>query len=94
MDVISTVIISVLAKVDEVKVLLVAPVTLVPFILHWYVGLMPPFIGVAENVTLVPSHIILDGEAEIETEGVTVELTIIVPVAITPLQSVPIRGML
>ena len=39
---------------------------------------MPPFVGVAVNVTLVPVQIELPGLAEMLTDGVTVAPTIIV----------------
>ena len=39
---------------------------------------MPPFVGVAVNVTLVPAQIVLPGLAEILTEGVIPEVTFIV----------------
>ena len=39
---------------------------------------MPPFVGVAVNVTLVPSQIVLSGLAPMLTEGVTDPVTIIV----------------
>ena len=34
---------------------------------HWYVGEVPPFVGVAVNVTDVPSQMILPGFAAILT---------------------------
>ena len=39
---------------------------------------MPPFVGVAENVTLVPAQIVLPGFALMVTDGVTVAVTVIV----------------
>ena len=39
---------------------------------------MPPFVGVAVNVTLVPVQIVLPGLAAILTDGVTVDVTAIV----------------
>ena len=39
---------------------------------------MPPFVGVAVNVTLVPGQIVLPGLAVILTDGVTVAPTVIV----------------
>ena len=39
---------------------------------------MPPFVGVAVNVTLVPAHIVLPGLAAILTDGVTFAVTVIV----------------
>ena len=48
--------------------------TLLPFNFHWYDG-VPPLIGVAMNVTLVPVHMVLPGVAAIVTEGTTALLT-------------------
>ena len=39
---------------------------------------MPPFVGVAENVTLVPEQIVLPGDAAILTEAVTFSFTAMV----------------
>ena len=39
---------------------------------------MPPFAGVAVNVTVVPAQIVLPGFALILTDGATVEVTTIV----------------
>lgn len=39
---------------------------------------MPPFVGVAVNVTLVPAQIVFPGFAEILTDGITPEVTFIV----------------
>ena len=39
---------------------------------HWYVGAVPPLVGVAVNVTLVPLQICPDGTAATVTDGVTV----------------------
>ena len=39
---------------------------------------MPPFVGVAVNVTLVPVQIVLPGLALILTDGTTVAVTVIV----------------
>ena len=33
--------------------------TLVPFSFHWYVGVEPPFVGVAVKFTLVPQQIVV-----------------------------------
>ena len=54
--------------------------TFVPFNFHWYAGVVPPFVGVAVNVTLVPLHIVEPGLAAILTDGATDELTVIVTV--------------
>ena len=39
---------------------------------------MPPFVGVAVNVTLVPVQIVLPGFALMVTDGTTVAVTVIV----------------
>ena len=39
---------------------------------------MPPFVGVAENVTFVPVQIVLPGFALIVTDGVTVAVIVII----------------
>ena len=39
---------------------------------------MPPFVGVAVNVTLVPEQIVLPGLAVMLTDGTTVDATVIV----------------
>ena len=38
--------------------------TFVPFTRHWYVGDVPPLVGVAVNVTLDPSHILLSASLD------------------------------
>jgi hypothetical protein len=40
--------------------------TFEPLSFHWYDGVVPPLVGVAVNVTLVPVHIAPDGFADIE----------------------------
>ena len=47
---------------------MVAPGTLVPFSFHWYVGVVPPLVGVAVNVTEVPAQ---TGLAEAATDTLT-----------------------
>jgi hypothetical protein len=50
-----------------------------PAFFHWKVGAVPPFVGVAVNVTLVPVHIVwLPVVIAVATEGVNVALTTIV----------------
>ena len=39
---------------------------------------MPPFVGVAVNVTLVPAQIVLPGLATMLTDGTAVDATVIV----------------
>ena len=57
----------------------VDPGTLVPFSFHWYVGVVPPLVGVAVNVTEVPAQTGL-AEAAIDTvtgsNGLTVMVTV------------------
>jgi hypothetical protein len=67
---------SLLFKVELLKVGLFVP-TLLPFNCHWYEGVVPPFIGVAVNVTDVPGQILL-ALGEILTDGVTRSLTAMV----------------
>jgi ABC-type transport system involved in cytochrome bd biosynthesis fused ATPase/permease subunit len=49
----------------------------VPFLVHWYPGVVPPFVGVAVNVTLVPEQMVV-AVALAVTLGVSVEFTVIV----------------
>ena len=51
---------------------------LAPFSFHWKVGDVPPFVGIAVNVTLVPAHTVVAGLAEIPIVAVTFGLTVIV----------------
>ena len=39
---------------------------------------MPPLVGVAVKVTFVPEQIVLPGDAAMLTDGITVEVTVIV----------------
>jgi hypothetical protein len=57
---------SLLFSVLSVYVALLVPTTL-PFFFHWNTGVLPPLVGVAVNVTLVPGHIVPVGEAAILT---------------------------
>lgn len=63
---------------DEVVYVLLFVPTGEPFRYHWYVG-VPPFVGVAVNVTLDPAQIVV-AEAEILTDGVTGLVIVIVTV--------------
>ena len=45
---------------------MVAPAVFVPFIFHWYNGEVPPWVGVAVNVTEFPAHMGF-AEAPIDT---------------------------
>ena len=40
--------------------------------------MLPPFVGVAVNVTFVPAHIVVEGDVAIETLAVTFAFTVIV----------------
>ena len=51
---------------------------MLPFTCHWYVGVVPPLVGVAVNVTASPEQIAPLGLATILTAGTTVGLTVIV----------------
>ena len=50
----------------------VSPVISIPLFCHWYVGAVPPLVGVAVNVTFVPSHIEVC-DAAMVTDGVTLD---------------------
>jgi hypothetical protein len=76
-EVITTVTTSPLTRADDMNDGLFVPV-LTPFILHWYAGVVPPFVGVAVNVTDVPSHIAPAGEAAMLTLAGRLGLTAIV----------------
>ena len=43
---------------------------------HWYAGALPPFTGVAVNVTEVPEHMGLTGFARIDTDGTKILFTV------------------
>ena len=80
-EVITHVTASLFASVVEVNVAEFVP-ALVPFTFHWYEGVVPPFVGVAVNVTDVPAQIVV-ALAAIDTLAVRFGLTVIVPVALT-----------
>ena len=70
---------------DVVYVDDIAPVISVPFNFHWYVGPVPPLIGVAVKVTLVPEQITSSkSEEEIDTDGVVDDITDKVDVTVQP----------
>jgi hypothetical protein len=83
-EVMSTLTWSPFASVLDVNVAAFVP-AFTPFICHWYVGVLPPFVGVAVNVTLFPAQIDVD-DALIETDGVTelvvMVITLLVAVAV------------
>ena len=76
-DVIITWICSPLTKVDEVYIDPVSPVMGAESLYHWYVG-VPPLIGVALKVTVVPAQIAPVGETEILTLAGNNGFTVIV----------------
>jgi hypothetical protein len=41
----------------------------VPFSFHWYAGVVPPLVGVAVKVTLVPAHIVVAEAAMLTLTG-------------------------
>jgi len=53
--------------------------TSIPFFFHWYEGVVPPFVGVAVNVTEVPEQIVV-ALAAIETLAGKLGLTVTVHV--------------
>jgi hypothetical protein len=63
LDVITTVTTCPLVNDVVVKVALFVPV-FVPFTRHWYEGTVPPFVGVAVNVTLSPAQIVLSASLD------------------------------
>jgi hypothetical protein len=58
---------SLLFIVEDVNISEFVP-TFVPFTFHWYAGVVPPLVGVAENVTDVPVQIVVLF-ADIDTEA-------------------------
>jgi len=58
-----------LVSVDVEYVGLLVP-TLPPCTFHWYVGFVPPLLGVAVNVTSCPGVIVEDGDALIVTPAI------------------------
>jgi hypothetical protein len=73
-EVITTLTTSLFVSVEEVNTGLLTP-TFIPFTLHWYDGVRPPFTGVAVKVTEVPAHMLPAGKAAIVTPGVTKGVT-------------------
>ena len=71
-----TITVSPLANVLVEYVLLFVPTSIL-FTLHRYIG-VPPFVGVAVKVTLVPVQIVLPVFAVMLTDGVTIGVTFIV----------------
>ena len=64
-------------KVEVEKISELAPAGWL-FIYHWYDGVLPPLVGVAVNVTLVPLQIVLLPLDATLTEGVRLPLTVTV----------------
>jgi hypothetical protein len=71
-----TVTISLFNKLVVVKVALFVPADK-PFTAHWYTGVVPPLVGVAVKVTLVPAQIVVLLAAML-TVGVPAAFTVIV----------------
>ena len=67
-DVSTQVTTSLLFKVAEVNVVELVPL-FVPFTFHWYAGVVPPLVGVAVNVTLVPAQIVVAVAAMLTLTG-------------------------
>ena len=63
-DVMIQVTTSPLARDEDVNVGLFVP-TFTPSICHWYVGFVPPLVGVAVKVTLLPAHTTLSASLEV-----------------------------
>jgi cbb3-type cytochrome oxidase subunit 3 len=61
---------------SRLSVYVLAVPTTILFLYHWYAGAVPPFTGVAVNVTLVPLHIGLVIFAAMVTDGVDKALTV------------------
>ena len=57
---------SLLFSVVVVKVVELVP-AFTPFTCHWYAGVVPPLVGVAVNVTLLPAQMVVAGLAAILT---------------------------
>ena len=69
---------------------------LTPPFFHWYVGVVPPFAGVAVNITDVPEQIAPAGFADILTLAVTLGSTVmVIPVDVAgdPLTHVALEVM-
>ena len=49
-----------------------------PFLVHWYVGVVPPLVGVAVKVTDAPAQTAPAGLGAIVTDGVTLLVTVMV----------------
>ena len=72
-----------LVNVVVVNVDAVCPDTAVPLIDHWYCGALPPLVGVAVKVTLVPEQIVV-ADAVTDTDAGKFGFTVMVmPVDVT-----------
>ena len=60
---------------------------MLPFTFHWYVGVVPPLVGVAVKVTEVPAQ---TGLAEAETETLTGRLGFTVMVRVLEVAGLPV----
>jgi len=75
--VITTVITSLLAGAINAYVAEVAPLMFTPFFFHWYVGVVPPLVGVAVKFTAVPEQTVV-ASAEMLTLGTILVDTVMV----------------
>lgn len=72
LEVITQVILFPFARVVEVYVELMAPEITEPFRYHWYVGVVPPLVGVAVKVTEDPAQLGFEPDVTaIETDATT-----------------------
>ena len=78
MEVITTLIASAFTNAEDEYVEDVAPAIFTPPFCHWYVGVVPPLLGVAVNVTFVPAQMAPAGDATIVTLAGKFGFTIIV----------------
>ena len=86
LEVITTYIISPSLNALLVYVLFVESTTATPFKYHWYVGVVPPFTGLAVNVIGDPAQISVPGSAVIVTDAATLLIveTVVVALLVQP----------
>jgi hypothetical protein len=79
-----------LTKVLEVNVAEFDP-TLLPLTFHWYSGAVPPFVGVAVNVTEEPEQIVVALAAiDTLTNCIGFTVTVVLAVLVHPFAAVPV----
>ncbi len=76
LDVMTTHTESLFANDDGVKVFRL-PACRIPFLYHWYVGLLPPFVGVAVKVTDVPAQTVVCAVVT-DTAGTTADVMVMI----------------